>query len=97
MKVVEFIKRNISFFSVIGSAFFIFFLLFVLTYKFNTNENHLIGFIIAFVLFIGFSLFLLFDLILKKSFSSRLKLAIFQLLITLILLLLFYFNIYKLL
>ncbi len=85
MKVIEFIKRNISVFNSIAILIFFYLIKFIVINKFNNYDNHLIFIIITFIIFIVFCFFLLIDFLLKKYISSRLKLNFIELIITIIL------------
>lgn len=94
MKVLEFIKKNISVFSILGILFLTFF---VIIYSSNNKSACAQGwlFFLKFIMFfLGILVFLL-DLLFKKIISSRIHLNLFQLVITIILILFFYFKIYK--
>lgn len=96
MKIIEFIKRNISVFNTISVLIFFYLINFIVINKFNDNDNHLIFIIIAFIIFIVFCFFLLVDFLLKKIISSRLKLNFIELIITIILISLIYIIKYNL-
>ncbi len=96
MKIIEFIKRNISVFNTISVLIFFYLIKFIVINKFNDNDNHLIFIIIAFIIFIVFCFFLLVDFLLKKIISSRLKLNFIELIITIILISLIYIIKYNL-
>jgi hypothetical protein len=82
MKIVEFIKKNISVFNCISIMIFFYLVKFIYINKSNEEDNHLIFFLIAFVIFIILIFSLLFDFILKKIITQRLKLNFVELLIT---------------
>ena len=87
MKVIEFIKRNISVFNVVG--FFLFFDLINIRNKSTESIDIIIDIIIAL-------LFFLFDFLTKKCIYSRLRLNLFQFLVLLTISLLIYYQIYQL-
>ncbi len=91
MKVIAFIKKNISVFSVIALFIFLFFTKLLI----DTDLSSCKGPVIFIFLLISF-LFLILDLVTKILLKIRLKLNLFQFVITIILVLLFYFKIYKL-
>jgi hypothetical protein len=76
MKVIEFIKRNISFFSVVALCVFLFFIKLII----YTDLNSCKGAVIFIFLLISFS-FLIFDFILKKLIKNRLYINFLQLFI----------------
>lgn len=76
MKVIEFIKRNISVFSVVALCVFLFFIKLII----YTDLNSCKGAVIFIFLLISF-LFLIFDFILKKLIKNRLHLNFLQLFI----------------
>jgi Kef-type K+ transport system membrane component KefB len=82
MKVIKFIKKNISVFNFISIMIFFYLVKFIFINKSNEEDNHLIFFLIAFVILIILIFFLLFDFILKKIITQRLKLNFVELLIT---------------
>jgi len=95
MKVLEFIKKNISIFSVLG---FLFITFFIIIYSSNNESACAQGwlfFLKIILVFLSILVFLL-DFLFKNIFSSRLQLNLFQLVITIILILFFSFKIYKL-
>ena len=82
MKIVEFIKKNISVFNCISIMIFFYLVKFIYINKSNEEDNHLIFFLFAFVIFIILIFSLLFDFILKKIIRQRLKLNFIELIIT---------------
>ena len=92
MKALEFIKRNISVFSVVG-LIVLFSILFI-----HSNKNDyfhakaLVSFFKTILLFIGF-LILILDLILKKYILDRIKLNTIQIITFIIVSLYYYFKI----
>jgi hypothetical protein len=83
MKVIEFIKRNISVFNVISLLLLFFILKEFLFY--NSFEDPY-GLKILFIIFVLFLIFivLIIDIFFKKYIKSRLKLNILELVITFI-------------
>ena len=87
MKVIEFIKRNISVFNLVG--FFLFFYLINIRNKSIERIDIIIDIIVVL-------LFFLFDFLTKKCIYSRLRLNLFQFLVLLTISLLIYYQIYQL-
>ena len=94
MKVIEFIKRNISVFNVI--SFLLLFFIFKDYLFYNTIED-LYGLKIIFNLFVLFIILIIsiIDILFKKYIKSRLSLNIFELFISLILFLIIYYTFYN--
>jgi hypothetical protein len=76
MKIIEFIKKNISVFNVVALCVFLFFIKLIV----YTDLNSCKGAVIFIFLLISF-LFLIFDFILKKLLKKRLYLNFLQLFI----------------
>jgi hypothetical protein len=76
MKVIEFIKKNISFFSLVGLIVFLFFIKLLI----YTDLSSCKGPVIFIFLFLSF-IFLILDFITKILIKNRLYLNFFQLLI----------------
>jgi hypothetical protein len=90
MKVIEFIKRNISVFNVIALFIFLFFIKLLI----NTDLSSCKGPVIFIFLFLSI-IFLMLDFVTKILIKSRLKLNILQFVILIILSILFYLKIYN--
>lgn len=90
MKVIEFIKRNISVFNVIALFIFLFFIKLLI----NIDLSSCKGPVIFIFLFLSI-IFLMLDFVTKILIKSRLKLNILQFVISIILSILFYLKIYN--
>jgi hypothetical protein len=90
MKVIEFIKRNISILNVIALFIFLFFIKLLI----NTDLSSCKGPVIFIFLFLSI-IFLMLDFVTKILIKSRLKLNILQFVISIILSILFYLKIYN--
>ena len=89
MKLVEFVKRNISVFSFLGFLFLIIFLFSILLIDKKGNDGDII-FVFIYILLPVSILFLIIDFVLKKIIKSRLNLNYLQLSILLLLFLCLY-------
>lgn len=94
MKVIAFIKRNISVLNTVSFLFLVFFSIHLCIDDFN--DRHMMGIFLSIFLFSIFSFSFLIHLIIKSSFKSRLNINIVELIFIIVLITFFYFKIYKL-
>lgn len=94
MKIIEFIKRNIS---VLNTFSFLFLGMFIIHLCIDDfNDRHMMGIFLSIFLFLIFSLSFIIHLVIKNSFKSRLNSNITEAIFVITLVALFYFKIYKL-
>jgi hypothetical protein len=91
MKLVEFVKRNISILSFLGFLFLIVFLFSILLIDKKGNDGDII-FVFIYILLPVSILFLIIDFVLKKLIINRLNLNFLQLSILLLLFLYYSFT-----
>lgn len=94
MKILEFIKMNVSVFSVVGVLLLLLFLIYFNNYE-RTGSERDIALLFSFMLIPISILFFLFYFLTKKCIYSRLKLNLFQFLILITISLITYYQYFQ--